>query len=130
MNKSTSLGVSSLAILMIALASAQSGVNISDRKCSNYVDGCINQGCTNIQNGICTDTTDPNSAYSVNAYKIVSYKIGSCIVELGSTCNRGVQISCATYNFNDTNGFDANRSCGDQAILRCINEDEEPHRCK
>lgn len=42
MNKSTSLGVSSLAILMIALASAQSGVNISDRKCSNYVDGCIN----------------------------------------------------------------------------------------
>ena len=51
-------------------------------------------------------------------------------VELGSTCNRGVQISCATYNFNDTNGFDANRSCGDQAILRCINEDEEPHRCK
>lgn len=117
--------------LMLTLFSARSsGVLLPDRKCKNLAPGCTNQGCTYMQNGACTDNIDPSAVHIVNAYKIVSYNIGSCGVEPGSSCLQELQVACSTYYYNDSAGFDANRSCGDQSVLKCIEDQEEPRQCK
>lgn len=116
--------------LILTLVSARSSGGLPDRKCVNLVPGCTNQGCTYMQDGRCTDNINPSAVHIVNAFKIVSYNIGSCGVMRGFSCDQGLQVACSTYYYNDSSGFDANRSCGDQSVLKCIEDQEEMRKCK